>query len=99
MMNVLNVTAMNLHKQALINRRDELLEHWLDNYDKLQKWKVNGKKMMVCKNSKQRDHAQDVIKILEAQLKQSSINLRILDAEITGMQDRRDNYYSILETY
>ena len=90
---------MNLNKQALINRRDELFEHWLDNYDKLQKWKVNGKKMMVCKHGKGRDHVKDMIHILEAQLRQSSINLRILDKEITGMKEIKDNYYSILEIY
>lgn len=89
---------MNLHKQALINRRDELFEHWLDNLDKLERWKVNGKKMMVCKHGKGRDHVKDMINILEAQLRQSSLHLRILDAEITGMQDKREHYYSILET-
>ena len=97
-MNVLNAQPMNLHKQALINRRDELFGHWLDNLDKLERWRVNGLEMMVCKNSKQRNHLNELIVILENQLKQSSMHLRILDAEITGMQDKRDHYYSILET-
>ena len=98
MMNALNAQLMNLHKQALINRRDELFGHWLDNLDKLEKWKANGKDMMVCKYGKQRDHVRDMILILEAQLRQSSMHLRILDAEITGMRQAPDAYYSILET-
>ena len=88
---------MNYKKIALINRRDELFDSWLDNYDKLQKWKLNGDDMLICKISKARNHKKDVIMLLEEQLRKTSMHLRILDAEITAVRPGPDKYYSILE--
>lgn len=88
---------MNYKKIALINRRNELFDNWLDNYDKLQKWKDSGDELLICKISKAKNHKKEMIMLLEEQLRKTSMHLRVLDTEITSIKPKPDNFYSILE--
>ena len=98
--NINNVLhAMNHHKASLINRRDYLLDEYLDTHAKLEKWMKNSDNMIVCKG-KAHKSGETMIKILKDHLRDTSRKLRIIDAELTGIKKiKKDLYTSILEIY
>jgi len=97
MITVQTAHEMNLHKHALRNRRDELFDDYLDCLDKIKVWEINGEKMMTCKLTKNRNHAHEIVLLLKEQLRKTSMHLRILDEELTGIRQRPDPFYSLLE--
>lgn len=94
---VQNVTPMDYHKISLINRRNALFDTYLDTLDKIEIWKEKGKDMMICKDTSSRDHVKEVIGILKQHLRLTSMKLRILDTELTGLRVKADDSHTIEE--
>lgn len=95
-MNVLTVADMSLHRLSLLKRRDTLLDEYFDALDKYERWKNNADDMIVCKGKSYKG-GEHMIKLLKDNLRNVSRKLRIIDAEITGITQKPQELYSILE--
>lgn len=88
---------MDYHKISLINRRNQLFDQYLDALDKIEAWKAKGKDMMICKDTTSRDHVKEVISILNQHLRVTSMKLRKIDTELTGICMKADDSHTIEE--
>lgn len=96
-MNVLNVVPMDYYKISLLNRRNRVFDEYLDILDKIELWKTKGKDLIICKDTKSRDHVKEMIGILNKHLRLTSKKLRELDVEITGISVKADDSHTIEE--
>ena len=94
---VQNVLPMDYHKVSLINRRNKLFDEYLDILDKIKVWEQDGDNRSICKLGHSRDHVKEVIQLMKNELRKTSMNLRILDAEITGLRVKADDSHTIEE--